>query len=98
MIVLICLQVTSTSVNSYHFADHVESGQFAFTAVETGDYMTCFWSVDHNPPITVTIDFEWLTGVAAKDWGNVAKKGQIDVSFLCLLWILLFGNLYSLME
>lgn len=28
----------------------------------------------------MTIDFDWKSGVATKDWSNVAKKGQIDVS------------------
>ena len=42
--------------------------------------MTCFWAVVHIPEITMTIDFDWKTGVAAKDWSNVAKKGQVDVS------------------
>ena len=49
--------------------------------VEAGDYMACFSAPDHQPPITSTIDFEWKTGVAAKDWSSVAKKGQVDVSF-----------------
>jgi len=43
--------------------------------------MACFWAAEHQPPVTVTIDFDWKTGVAAKDWGEVAKKGSIDVSF-----------------
>ncbi|GAB2220578.1 hypothetical protein Droror1_Dr00008239 [Drosera rotundifolia] len=73
------VRVTSSYGNSYHYAEHTESGQFAFTAAESGDYMACFWLSDHNPAITATVDFEWKTGVAAKDWGNVAKKGQIDV-------------------
>jgi hypothetical protein len=42
--------------------------------------MTCFWAVDNKPEVTLTIDLEWKTGVAAKDWSNVAKKGQVDVS------------------
>ncbi|GAB2280241.1 hypothetical protein Dimus_014884 [Dionaea muscipula] len=73
------VRVTSSYGNSYHYAEHVESGQYAFTAAESGDYMACFWLPDHSPAITATVDFEWKTGVAAKDWGNVAKKGQIDV-------------------
>ncbi|KAK9707216.1 hypothetical protein RND81_07G180600 [Saponaria officinalis] len=73
------VRVTSAYGNNYHTADKVESGQYAFTAVEAGDYMACFWSAEHNPPTTVTVDFDWKTGVAAKDWGSVAKKGSIDV-------------------
>jgi len=30
------------------------------------------------------VDLDWKTGVAAKDWGNIAKKEKLDVS-LCLL-------------
>jgi len=48
--------------------------------VEAGDYMTCFWALDQTPATTLTVDFDWKTGVAAKDWSNVAKKGQVDVS------------------
>ena len=74
-------QVTSAYGNNYHYADRVDSGQFAFPAAEAGDYMACFWVLDHKPPLTLTIDLDWKTGVAAKDWSNVAKKGQVDVSF-----------------
>ncbi|KAJ7943420.1 Transmembrane emp24 domain-containing protein [Quillaja saponaria] len=73
------VRVTSSYGNSYHYSDRVESGQFSFVAVEAGDYMACFWAADHKPQTTLTIDFDWRTGVAAKDWSNVAKKGQVDV-------------------
>ncbi|XP_047317274.1 transmembrane emp24 domain-containing protein p24delta9-like [Impatiens glandulifera] len=72
------VRVTSTYGNSYHYADHVNSGEFAFQAAEAGDYMVCFWAVDHTPQVTISIDFDWRTGVAAKDWTNVAKKGSVD--------------------
>ncbi|KAL5722939.1 hypothetical protein ACHQM5_006395 [Ranunculus cassubicifolius] len=75
----VTVRVTSTYGNNYHYGDNVESGQFAFTAAEAGDYMACFYGVDHKPPMTITIDFDWKSGVAAKDWTNVAKKGQVDV-------------------
>lgn len=70
-----------------HYADQVDSGNFAFTAHEEGDYLACLWAPDHKPPVTMAVEFEWRTGVAAKDWTNVAKKGQIEVSevFLNLL-------------
>lgn len=73
------VKVTSSYGNSYHQGDHVESGNFAFTAAEAGDYTACFWSPDHNPPATVTVEFEWKTGVVSKDWTKVAKKGQVDM-------------------
>ena len=60
----------------------MESGKFAYTAAESGDYMACFWTPEHNPPLTVTVDFDWKTGVTAKDWGSVVKKGTVDVSSL----------------
>ncbi|KAI5574448.1 hypothetical protein POPTR_010G164600v4 [Populus trichocarpa] len=73
------VRVTSSSGNNYHHSELVESGQFAFTASEAGDYMACFWAADHKPAVTLNIDFDWKTGVAAKDWTNVAKKGSVDV-------------------
>ena len=62
----------------------MDSGQFAFTASEAGDYTACFWAPDHSPQVTLTVDFDWRTGVHAKDWSNVAKKGQVDVNLLAL--------------
>ncbi|WOH09682.1 hypothetical protein DCAR_0729140 [Daucus carota subsp. sativus] len=75
----ITIRVTSPHGNNYHYSDHVDSGTFAFTAAETGDYMACFWAPDHKPPVTLSVDFDWKSGVAAKDWSKVAKKGQVDV-------------------
>ncbi|KAF5745479.1 transmembrane emp24 domain-containing protein p24delta9-like [Tripterygium wilfordii] len=75
----VTVRVTSAYGNNYHYAELVDSGQFAFTAAEAGDYMACFWAADHKPQETITVEFDWRTGVAAKDWSNVAKKGQIDV-------------------
>uniref|UniRef100_A0A5B6YGF8 Putative transmembrane emp24 domain-containing protein p24delta9 n=1 Tax=Davidia involucrata TaxID=16924 RepID=A0A5B6YGF8_DAVIN len=75
----ISVRVASPHGNSYHYGDHVDSGTFAFTAAEAGDYMACFWVPDHKLEITVSIDFDWKSGVAAKDWSKVAKKGQVEV-------------------
>nr|GMD84585.1 transmembrane emp24 domain-containing protein p24delta9-like [Ipomoea batatas] len=75
----ITARVTSTYGNSYHNADNVPDGQFAFQTAEAGDYMACFFAADHKPPITITVDFDWKTGIAAKDWTNVAKKGSVEV-------------------
>lgn len=77
--------MTSATGNTYHYSDKVESGQFGFVAAEAGDFMTCFWAPDHQPQVTLSVDFDWRTGVAAKDWSNVAKKGAVEVSFcLCI--------------
>ncbi|KAJ1421423.1 GOLD domain [Sesbania bispinosa] len=76
----ITVRVRSPIGNNYHFGDHVDSGNFAFTAPESGDYIACFSVLpDQNPTLTVTVDFDWRTGVAAKDWSKVAKRGQIEV-------------------
>ncbi|KAK1351422.1 Transmembrane emp24 domain-containing protein p24delta9 [Heracleum sosnowskyi] len=75
----ITIRVTSPYGNNYHYADHVDSGTFAFTAAESGDYMACYWAVDHKPPVALSIEFDWKSGVAAKDWSKVAKKGQVQV-------------------
>ncbi|CAH1431554.1 unnamed protein product [Lactuca virosa] len=72
------IRVTSVYGNSYHYADHVQSGQFAFQATEAGDYMACFFAIDHHPAIKIPIEFDWRSGLAAKDWSNVAKKGSVD--------------------
>ncbi|XP_027348921.1 transmembrane emp24 domain-containing protein p24delta9-like [Abrus precatorius] len=76
----ITVRVRSPYGNSYHYEDHVYTGNFAFTAAETGDYTACF-SVpsDPNPALVVTVDFVWRTGIVAKDWSKFAKKGQIEV-------------------
>ncbi|XP_021865431.1 transmembrane emp24 domain-containing protein p24delta7-like [Spinacia oleracea] len=75
----ITARVTSPRGNHYHYKEVVESGNFAFTAADTGDYMICFWAPRHNLPTKISIDFEWKTGIDARDWFNVARKGQIDL-------------------
>lgn len=104
--VIVCgfgCKVSSPHGNSNHYADHVDSGNFAFTAPEAGDYTACFWIPDSRAASsTVTIEFEWRTGVAAKDWSKVAKKGQIEVSSvlfapsLGIHMCIIVGNLLSL--
>ncbi|XP_071736513.1 transmembrane emp24 domain-containing protein p24delta9-like [Rutidosis leptorrhynchoides] len=74
----ITLKVTSAFGNSYHSSENVQSGQFAFQAVEEGDYMACFFAIEHQPTIKIPIEFDWKSGVAAKDWSNVAKKTSVD--------------------
>ncbi|KAF4390775.1 hypothetical protein G4B88_015665 [Cannabis sativa] len=57
------VRVSSPKGNNYHYLDNVKSGDFAFTAPEKGDYTTCFWAPEKNPPATLTIEFEWTTGI-----------------------------------
>ncbi|CAA7019495.1 unnamed protein product [Microthlaspi erraticum] len=75
----ISVKVTSSSGTTYHHSEQVDSGQFAFSAVEAGDYMACFSAADHKPEAAISIDFEWRTGVQSKSWAKVAKKSQIEV-------------------
>lgn len=72
------VRVSSEHGRIHHSADHVESGQFSFQAMDAGDYVACFLAVEHKPATALTVDFEWKSGIAAKDWTNVAKKGSID--------------------
>ncbi|CAI0388409.1 unnamed protein product [Linum tenue] len=71
--------VTSPHGVSYHYGDKVEKGTFAFTASENGPYSACFWSPLRQPPLTTIVEFDWRSGVEARDWSNVAKKGNIEV-------------------
>lgn len=71
--------MTSPYGESMHSAENVESGNFAFMTKEAGDYLACFWTPEHKPAATITFEFEWKSGVTAKDWSNVAKKGQVEV-------------------
>ncbi|KAJ0754387.1 putative transmembrane emp24 domain-containing protein [Helianthus annuus] len=73
------LRITSPHGSNCHYADKRESGTFAFTAYEDGDYMACFWVAKHNPSATLTIEFDWRSGLAAKDWSKVAKRGQLEM-------------------
>ncbi|KAM0845776.1 hypothetical protein ACQ4PT_056134 [Festuca glaucescens] len=75
----ISLRVTSPYGSSLHYSENVQSGNFAFTSSEAGDYLACFWAPDHRPPTTIAFEFDWRSGVSAKDWGSVAKKGQVDI-------------------
>ncbi|VVA91259.1 unnamed protein product [Arabis nemorensis] len=75
----ITVRVTSPQGTAYHEADGVDSGQFSLTAVETGDYITCFSAAEHQPETMMTIDFDWRTGIHTKEWSNVAKKSQIEM-------------------
>jgi p24 family protein delta-1 len=83
----ISLRVSSPYGNNLHYSENVQSGNFAFTASEAGDYLACFWAPDHRPPATIAFEFDWRSGVYAKGWGAVAiKKGQVDVSAAVLFF------------
>ncbi|GJX73710.1 PPLZ02-like protein, partial [Tanacetum coccineum] len=60
--------------------DKKEFGTYAFTANEDGNYMVCFMVAKQNPPAILTIEFDWRSGLATKDWSKVAKRGQLEES------------------
>ncbi|XP_027925570.1 transmembrane emp24 domain-containing protein p24delta9-like [Vigna unguiculata] len=75
----ISVKVRSPNGNGYHYGDNVLFGEFAFTAAESGDYSACFSVAGHTPD-TVTVEFVWKTGIAAKEWNNGGgRKNHIDV-------------------
>lgn len=58
-------------------------GQFAFTTHEAGNYLACFWVDGHiQGSGDVSVNIDWKTGIAAKDWDSVARKEKIEVSLL----------------
>ncbi|KAK9096022.1 hypothetical protein Sjap_021519 [Stephania japonica] len=76
----ISIKVTSPYGNNLHHKENVTQGQFAFTTIESGNYLACFWVDGHKqggPGASVNLD--WKTGIAAKDWETVARKEKIEV-------------------
>lgn len=55
-------------------------GQFAFTTEEAGNHLVCFWVEGHNEgDADVSLNLDWKTGIAAKDWESVASIERIEV-------------------
>ncbi|XP_057806174.1 transmembrane emp24 domain-containing protein p24delta3-like [Salvia miltiorrhiza] len=75
----ISAKVTSPYGNSLHHQENVTHGQFAFTTTEGGNYLACFWGGGHNAGGgDISINIDWKTGIAAKDWDSVARKEKIE--------------------
>ncbi|CAN8305738.1 unnamed protein product [Cochlearia groenlandica] len=75
----ISAKVTSPYGNNLHHVDNVTHGQFAFTTQESGNYMACFWAdAKSHGNKNVSINIDWKTGIAAKDWDSIAKKEKIE--------------------
>ncbi|XP_041010896.1 transmembrane emp24 domain-containing protein p24delta3-like [Juglans microcarpa x Juglans regia] len=74
----ISVKLTSPYGNNLHHKENVTHGQFAFTTHEAGNYLACFWADGSNPEGgDVSVNLDWRTGIAAKDWESVAKKEKI---------------------
>jgi len=71
--------VTSPYGNKLYHQENVQSGQFAFTSKESGNYMACFWLQNAPPNVNVNLALDWKTGVSAKDWSSIAKKDKLEV-------------------
>ncbi|KAL2650623.1 hypothetical protein R1flu_018751 [Riccia fluitans] len=74
----ITVKVTSPYGQQLYFQDSVQSGQFGFTTKEGGSYMACFWMQNAPPSLTISVDLDWKTGAAAKDWDDIAKKDKLE--------------------
>ncbi|KAL9351003.1 hypothetical protein Peur_058258 [Populus x canadensis] len=73
----ISVKVTSPYGNTLHQTENATHGQFAFTTHEAGNYLACFW-VDGHVQGDVSVNIDWKTGIAAKDWDSVARKEKIE--------------------
>ncbi|XP_022725963.1 transmembrane emp24 domain-containing protein p24delta3-like [Durio zibethinus] len=75
----ISVKVTSPYGNNLHHMENVTHGQFAFTTQEAGNYLACFWSESHTQGGgEASVNIDWKTGIAAKDWESVARKEKIE--------------------
>ena len=87
------LQVTSPYGNNLHHRENTTHDQFAFTAHEAGNYLACFWVDGLNQKGgEVSVNLDWKTGIAAKDWESVARKEKIEVR------ISSFDSVYQLLS
>ncbi|GAV61167.1 EMP24_GP25L domain-containing protein [Cephalotus follicularis] len=75
----ISVKVTTPYGNNIHHKENVTHGQFAFTTQEAGNYLACFWVDGHNQAAgEISVNLDWKTGIAAKDWESVARKEKIE--------------------
>nr|KYP63166.1 Transmembrane emp24 domain-containing protein 10 [Cajanus cajan] len=74
----ISVKVTSPYGNSLHHLENTSSGNFAFTSRESGNYLACFWVTHNDRDGDISVNLDWKTGIAAKDWDTVARKEKIE--------------------
>ncbi|KVH93476.1 GOLD-like protein [Cynara cardunculus var. scolymus] len=75
----ITTKVTSPYGNVLHHKENATHGQFAFTTSEAGQYLVCFWADDPNQGGALSVNIDWKTGIAAKDWESVARREKIEL-------------------
>lgn len=71
--------MTSPYTNILYHRENATHGQFAFTTKEAGQYLACFSTSGSNSTGTISVNVDWKTGIAAKDWDTVARKEKLEV-------------------
>ncbi|KAF7086139.1 hypothetical protein CFC21_089474 [Triticum aestivum] len=74
----IAVKVTSPYGYTLHESGNVTVGQFAFTTSEAGNFLACFWIDSAEKGSGVSVNLDWKTGIATKDWDAIAKKEKIE--------------------
>lgn len=59
--------------------------QFSFTTAEAGNYLACFWIDGEDRGLVAKLNLDWKIGIAAEDWGSVAKREKIEVNYMQML-------------
>lgn len=75
---IVSAKVTSPYGDVLHHGDKVTQGQFAFTTVEAGIYLACFWVDTLEKGMVINLNLDWRIGIAAKDWDSLAKKEKVE--------------------
>uniref|UniRef100_A0A453PQB6 GOLD domain-containing protein n=2 Tax=Aegilops tauschii subsp. strangulata TaxID=200361 RepID=A0A453PQB6_AEGTS len=75
----LAVKVTSPYGYTLHENGNVTVGQFAFTTSEAGNFLACFWIDSAEKGSGVSVNLDWKTGIATKDWDAIAKKEKIEV-------------------
>ncbi|XP_010480298.1 PREDICTED: transmembrane emp24 domain-containing protein p24delta4 [Camelina sativa] len=75
----VSIKVTAPYGSVLHHKENTTNGQFAFTTQESGTYLACF-EADGNSHGNkdFSINLDWKTGIAAKDWDSIARKEKIE--------------------
>ncbi|KAM7470373.1 hypothetical protein LguiA_008556 [Lonicera macranthoides] len=76
----ISVKVTSPYGDTLHQRENATHGQFAFTTKEPGQYLACFSMMKSNNSGggSISVNVDWRTGIAAKDWDSVARKENLE--------------------
>merc|ERR1719382_267915 len=68
------LMTVSDPTEETVYEKNVDNGKFAFTSPENGEYVFCFNNYDD---MDKTVTFSTHSGVKAKDYSNIVKKGNL---------------------